>query len=322
MAGKEAGATVEVAEASSTGGWGGAVLPGNEDLSGAVATEEVAAEEPVTTGTEEVEPEAKTEETPEAVEATEPEEKKVEEVAPKLWAERYKTPEDLEIAYKHSSEEGKRLSVKIKEQAQTYEKQVGELSDKVAELTILAEVGPEMKEPTDEELEAMGPVKATRLLQKISDRKNALGQLKAKAEARKKEEASEQAALSNHIKQVAKEMATRTDQFPDFETLKPAMDSLIDMEPGLTGLPYTPQILYLAAQGQRYLKNLGEVKGKTKASEDAAKAKAKAAITGAGAAGANGGGGKKPDSAKKVGSEDDEYNDKFIAAANKRAIAW
>ena len=322
MAGPAA-ATATAPTESSSGGvdqFSSQHLPGNEDPSGAPAGAEPVVEDSVETA----EAEATTEQ-PEA-EATEGENhadhaaKPAETVAPKLYAGQFKTPEELEVAYGHSSNEGKRLAGEVKTLRVAHDKAVGELQDKIAELEIRAEVGPEIQEPTDEALEAMGPVKATRLLQKISDRKAQLATLKARKESRDKEAKQSEAQLSEHINRQIDDLRGR---FPDYIALRADMESIMDAEPGILGHPNTPQIVALAAYGRRAIKRDQEASAVTKKSEEAAKAKVKAAAVGAGAAGASGGGAKEP--AKKQGQDsggDDSFNASFQKHAASRNTNW
>lgn len=242
----------------------------------------------------------------------------------KLWAGRYKTPEELEVQYQHSSEEGKRLSVKLKKESEAYEGRIGELTDKLSELEILAEVGPAEAELSDEQLEAMGPVKATRYLQRAQDRKNKLAQIKANQEIRKRETAKATAELQDHIRGSARDMEVDADNFPDFVELKPAMSRLMDIEPGVTGHANSPQVLYLAAYGMRALKRDAEGRKKTAESTKAAAAKSKVAAVGAGAAQAAGGGAKDVATQKKTADPDSDqsYNDRLVAAGQRRNVSF
>lgn len=245
---------------------------------------------------------------------------KTEAEAPKLWAGSYKTPEELEIAYKHSSGEGKRLSVALKTQVVEHEKTVAQLRDQIEELKIAAEAGPEIAELTEEQLEAMGPVKAMRFLQKMSDRKSALANLKARREAREQQSKKDEASLVSHIKQTASGMEKDAANYPDYLDLQGNMEAIMDAEPGITGLPNTPYLLYFAAYGQRALKRDSEAKSRTEKSKEAAKLKAKAAAVGAGAAGAAGGAKGLVESHGNVDPDSDEaYNERLVKAGNKRS---
>ena len=248
-------------------------------------------------------------------------------VPEKLYAGQYKTPEELEIAFGHSSREGKRLAAYTKELEAASAKTQGELSARIAELEILAEVGPEMKEPTDEELEAMGPVKAMRLTQKMSDRKTRLAQLKAQREQSEKTSKAEAQAKETRIVNLAKNMRSMKDEagnsrYPDFDEVAPIIDELIDFEPGAFGHEKSPIIGYYAAYGFRALQKDRAAKTKTKESEEAAKAKARAAAAGAGAAGATGTG--KDPAVTKTGPEPDsdaEANDRLTKAYARKHVS-
>lgn len=300
-------------------------LPGNEETP-EVAPAKPEAEKPAEPEQPTPEAEAKPE-TPEATPA--PEATKPAPVTePKVWAGQFKTPEDLEIAYKYSSQEGKRLASALKEQAVTSAKENEALRDRVAEMEILAEAGPEMKEPSDEELEAMGPVKAMRLVNKIEARKTLLTQLKARNESRSKESKEKAAALESEIRDRFASMSTAKDQksgealFPDFDALQEDINSLMDFEPGIAGHRNSPIVAYFAAFGRRALERERAGKAKTRASSDAAALRAKAAGVGAGAAGAAGGGAKEPaavSTGAKPGS-DEEYNDNLVKAFGRHTV--
>lgn len=322
MAGPAAATATKAALAETSSGGTDAFssvhLPGNEDPTGAVAVAAPAVTEPAEPAAIEAVAQTPEAETPGAEPPETPAAKPAEPAASKLWAERFKTPEELEVAYSHSSKEGKRLATTVKEQEAAHDKTVGELRDKIAELEILAEAGPEIKEPTDEELEALGPVKATRLLQRLSDRKTLLHSLKGRKEQRERDAKSEVGALKGHIDGQIDAMLADAQRFPDYGVLQPDMTMIMDAEPGVTGHPNSPQIVYLAAYGRRALKRDGEARTKTKESEDAAKAKAKAAAVGAGAAGATGGGAKEP---AKPSDQDLDSDEAFNASFNKHAAS-
>lgn len=269
------------------------VLPGNESLDGSIAGAEAAAE--VTTDNEPkvegaIETQAGTEGGAEAAAETDPNATKVDPAKPaKLWAEQYKTPEELEIAHKHSSAEGKRLATRVKEIEASSAKQVSDLQAQLAELQMQVEIGPEIKEPTDEELEAMGPIKAARMIQKLGERKATAAKLKEKQEARaaeqKRWESDTKASIDNAISKMLKD----GENFPDYRELTPAILEIADAVPWATGNPDSAQLLYFAAFGRRALSKLGEAKAKTKESEATAKATAAAAATATATAGSGAG---------------------------------
>lgn len=297
-------------------------LPGNEDEAGAVASD---------TGVVEAENPVEAEPVVEEAETVEPKAETVEgKVEPKteakVWAGQFKTPEDLEVAYGHSSAEGKRLSGVLKEQKVASEKSVRELQDKITDLEIMAQVGPEIKEPTEEELEAMGSAKAFKTLQSIAERKGVLAHLKTKAENQKREAAAAKEKLESFISGMEADMPTAKGDggellFPDFDALKPEMDYLKEYEPGMAGHKNSPIIAFLAAYGRRALRLANAGKAKTKESAAAAKTKVLAAAVGAGAAGAGGSGHDpvKTKTAPTPGS-DDEMNDNLVKAGQRRHV--
>ena len=303
-------------------------LPGNEE------TPEATQAQPEVVAETEAQPEVKPEtETPEAIEAAaKTDAEPAKEVQAKVWAEQYKTPEELETAHKklainfaHSSKEGSRLNVALKEVQANAQKEIDALKDQLAEAKMVAEIGPEIKEPSDEELEAMGPVKATRLLTKIAEQKRLLADVKTRNEFRSKESKANADLRYNKIVEKAQVMRTAKDEkgelvFPDFVELQPVMDELMSLEPGVTGHDNSPEILHLAAYGKRALERDRMSKAKTKESEGAAALKAKAAGVGAGAAGAAGGGAKQPEVKAKVDADSDEAHVERLLKAHRRHV--
>ena len=320
--------SVEAAkEVGSSGGDGfsDAVLPGNEGLDGATAGD-VAAEadgsEQAVEGVEAeqgAEGEAEKNGTAEGAEAEGGEAAAAAAAKPaKVWADQFKTPEDLEIAYRHSSVEGKRLAKMVKEQEAAHASALSAAQDRIAELEIQAELGPEIKEPTEDELEKMGPVKSMLHLQKISERKALAASLKGRTEQRKAEAKKAEAQLKAHHDMAWDEMERDAEHFPDFNDLKPVMKSILDLEPGVAGFPNSPLIAFLAAYGRRALGKRGELAKKEAGSKAAAKAKAGAGAAAAGAAGS--GASKEPISTKKApaADSDEAVNNGLEAAYNRR----
>ncbi len=268
------------------------VLPGNESLDGSVAEPEKAEV------TVEAEPEVEGEvadatevvDGAEAAVETDPNAPKTEPAAAvKLWAEQYKSPEELEIAYKHSSAEGKRLAGRVKEIEAGAATKVSELSTRIAELEMQVQLGPEIPEYTDEQLEAMGPVKATRALQKQTERKQLAAKLKEQAGARELKQKNWEAEVKEGIDGSITAMLKDSEAFPDYRELSPEILDLADRVPWATGNPNSAQLLYYAAFGRRALSKVKEAKGKTKESAEKAKLTAKAAATVTAAPGAGGG---------------------------------
>lgn len=328
------GETAGAAQGSGGGDpFGGVVLPGNEGGDGAVESAESVETAPVegeAEAGEEVGGEGEKDPVAEATEEGD-EPTTTEEAAPKVYAGQYKSPEELEaafeknaIALKHSSAEGKRLYSQVKEMEQGFAKRESELLDKISELEIRAEVGPDPKELTEEELEKLGPVKAALALQKQSERKAALAQLKAKAEATAKERKAQEAAVHAAIEEQMDRMEADAESFPDYVALKPSIVSMMKRVPFVTGHRESPMALYLMSFGLRALQQRAEAAKKAKGSEVAVKAKAKAAAVGAGATGAGGGTATppvKPVKAPKAGSDEDA-NARLESAYAKRNFSF
>ena len=296
------------------------VLAGNESLDGSVASETVVEPEAETVVEGEVEAQPETEGEAEAVVETEPEVAKTEpDKTVKLWAERYKSPEELEIAYKHSSQEGVRLAGRVKEIEAGAQAKASELAAQIAELQMQVELGPEMKEPTDEELEAMGPVKAARAIQRFGERKALAAKLKEQQGAREASQKKWEADVKNHIDDSISKMQADSEQYPDYKELAPDILDIADRVPWATGNPNSAQLLYYAAFGRRALSKVSEAKGKTKESAEKAKLAAAKAAAVTAAAGEAGGtkDPAKPKTTPKPGS-DDAVNRKMQDAYNRR----
>ena len=301
------------------------VLPGNESLDGSVdgaaATEEVTTDdEPVVEGEVEVTPdevdgaeaavEINPDGTPKAAPVTQA----------KLWAEQYKSPEELEIAYKHSSAEGKRLAGRVKEIETAAQTQAQALQTRIAELEMQVELGPETPELTDEALEALGPIKAARAIQKAGERKMIAAKLKEAKAKREQEQKDYDSQVKAHIDDSITKMQRDAERFPDYGTLAPDIIELADIVPWATGNPNSAQLLYYAAFGRRALSTRKDADKQTKDSADKAKLKAAAAATATAAAGA-GGGTKDPVTAgknKPKPGSDEEVNARMQAAYERR----
>ena len=232
----------------------------------------------------------------------------------------HKSPEELEIAYKHSSTEGKRLAGRVKEIEAGAATKTAELAARIAELELQVQIGPDMPEPTDEALEAMGPIKAARAIQKFGERKMLAAKLKETKDAREAKQKEWEGQVKAHIDESITKMQQDAESFPDYRELAPDILDIADRVPWATGNPHSAQLLYYAAFGRRALSKVKEAAGKTKESEDKAKLTAAAAAVATAAPGA-GGGTKDPAAAVKTKPKpgsDDAVNAGMQAAYNRR----
>jgi hypothetical protein len=237
-----------------------------------------------------------------------------------MWAGRFKTPEDLEVAYDQSSKEGRRLSAALKDQQRANEEAIAAMRNEISELKLAAELGPEIPEPTEQEMEAMGPVKAMRAMEKSRERKAKAQQLadaKAKREADAKRYSSD---LRAHINKSIEEMKGDTKNFPDYAALQDGMNAIMDLED--QGPQNGPLIVYLAAYGRRALAQAAEASEKSSQSAAQAKAKAQAAAAAAAAPGGSGGSPASPGTKPAIDPDSDEaHNRRLVEAAGRRHVA-
>jgi len=252
---------------------------------------------------------------------------------PKKWAGEYESPEKLEEAhtqlqtrYGYSSAEGKRLATELKNQSTATEKLVNDMRAEITELKDTVAAGPNEKELSDEELEAMGNVKATRYLQRQQERKNLLANAKMSRETRKANEDKERAETETYVRDLSLGMPEMKDEksgellFPDYVDLIDDVMSIADYAPGIKGHKQTPVVAYWAAYGRRALKRDAQARERSRASQVAAIAKTKAAAVGAGTAGEAGGGAKQPGTAGKGTvdpNSDEAYNDRLVDGFKK-----
>ncbi len=139
----------------------------------------------------------------------------------KVFAGRFKTPEELEVAYQESSNEGLRL---YQESRQTAAK-IAEREAKIAELEDqikLAQSQPAFKELTQDEVKELldkDPIKASEYLadKKLRDR-DLIGQ-REKMKQDREQQARQTAETQQFIVKRGNEMAGSPDKYPDYEAL-------------------------------------------------------------------------------------------------------
>lgn len=247
-----------------------------------------------------------------------PEEKPPEAAKPAtLLAGRFKSPQELEIAYGESSKEGLRLHSLLKET----DSQLADLKSQVATLKAQAEVPPPEPELTKDQLELMTPEERAAYGTRRELAKHQAVQAKKAAEDRLKQEAAGDQARHDKIIKTCEAMEKDSKKWPDFKALQPLMEELLAAAPELRGREYTPQMAYWAAFGYRALQaqtaasNAGQ-----QAEEDARqKAAAAAAVAAAGSGGAAGAGGS-PATPKGPAGDDEAFNDALIKAGQRRAF--
>lgn len=272
----------------------------------AITTEEPKAEEPKP----KVEP---SEETPQAEEKP-AEEPKTEPKAEVLLAGRFKTPEDLEVAYIESSKEGRRLNAELVQAKQ----RLAGLEQKLESYELEKELG-SFKELTKEELlELMNSEDAEDRLaaqEYIADKK-LYGQKKASLEKMRKDH---EANSKRHAEELRKAIDARFDElkgnpkeYPNFASTIPLMHEMADaVEDRLGGMVNGIEAYYLMALGYTYREALK--KGEQKTSEEVEKAKKEAEMK----ARISGSGGHEGTNKIPTGKEDD--NDEAYGEAMRKA---
>lgn len=208
---------------------------------------------------------------------------------PKLIFGRFKTEAEAEAAYAASGREGRRLAQLTKD-LEAQAKQVAVDRDKFASelenLKMQAELGPEVAEPTPEEMETWSAAKVAKHYADKTKRDITKKQLEDRKISAEKESKAATEDRYNKITGLAKRMAADQENFPHYAEMSPVYDELMDLEGGLIGLPNAPLILYLAAKGHTALQMERASAKKTKESSTTAAAVAAANLPGAGAPGA------------------------------------
>ena len=199
---------------------------------------------------------------------------------PKLWAGRYKTPEEMESGLYESGREGRRLSDLTK----TLSKERGEFETKFkdAELRIkhLSAQGA-AKELSAEELTKLreeNPGAYTDYILDKQKRESAIQAEKDKVEQDRVKTEGENTRIDDMIQTQHLQMKSDAAKYPGYMELTPVMDSLLDIAPELAGHDWTPKILYFASKGLQALR--GERKAAALTQEEKDKAASEAAVRG------------------------------------------
>lgn len=199
----------------------------------------------------------------------------------RMYADRFKTVEHLEVAYKQSSQQGRRLAKEVETRGVELEK----AQSKIKELEAQVALGPETKEPTDDELKAMDPIAAAKALNRYSDQKRTREALAEKRSAEERQAKQSSEALYNEVVGRARSMAQDKEKYPDYGELEGIMSEFLDYEPSIAGHRGTPLVLYFAAKGLKSAQADVAARKASKASTDTAKVKAAADAAAAGGTG-------------------------------------
>ncbi len=206
---------------------------------------------------------------------------------PKLWAGQFGKPEDLEVAYTHSSKEGRRLRGLLTEAEEHLANQKARMAELQGELE-----GKNIpfKELSNEELNSLNP--AAQVTYALDKRAHDEAVVKAKSDAKAKFEATTRQAKETEdiVTNTCKRMLKDESNFPHYGELIPVMDEILDTVPGLRGHKFTPQVAYFAALGYMEAQKMraGQQASAESAAEAARKAAADAARVGAVSSGAPG----------------------------------
>lgn len=208
----------------------------------------------------------------------------------KIYAGRFKSPEELEIGYRESSSEGLRLY----QENRLANQQVQELKSKLAEMEESAKLGsvlPAFRELTPEQeskLWESDPKKAAEYVadKKFHERDTAAAKEKMKAD--RESAGRRKAETEQFILNRGKELSSNPEKYPHFEELTPEMDAIArKLGPDVQGKPWAVDTLYLATLGRMYLQTLRAGKTATAGSRESAKIGAESVATASASAGAS-----------------------------------
>jgi len=271
--------------------------------------------EPKPKGEQEAEPKA---EKPEG-EETSSEEPKTEPKAEPLLAGRFKTTQDLEVAYNESSKEGRRLNAELTKA----ESIVGELESKLAAMELENEVG-SFRELTKEQLiELMNSEDPEDRLaaQEYLVNRRLHEQNKSRLEKETKQRTANQERMASMKKKQidAKfdEMKNDAVSYPEFTSLMPLMNEMADaVEDRLAGMPNGIEALYYMALGFRQLqaKQNGALKSKEELEKTKREAQMKARVAGSSGPTST----LKVPSGKNQDNDDDAFNDRLLKASQSK----
>ena len=207
------------------------------------------------------------------------------ETEPKLLAGRFKTPQELETAYAESSHEGLRLHREL----ETYRGEVKKRDDEVADLREQLEAAkntPAFKELTEDEINSLSTAKQFEYFAEKNARKQRQEGEKAERAKQKQQQEKERSETKAAVFARIDAMEADSENYPEFKALKPVMNEVIDMTGGVvSGYKWTPDLLYLCAQG---LKTIRQVAASKKTASESAKKAADKAAADAHAAGRTG----------------------------------
>lgn len=243
---------------------------------------------------------------------------------PKMYAGKFKTVEEFEKAYESSGQEAFRLFLKNKEFSESSEKSALRVKELEGEIERLKSSPPstfkELPPEQVKELKEQNPSSyADYLVEKRFNDENAKRENETRERTKKETEVQGKERQSKIFARI-RDMEADIQGYPDFKTLQPIMDELIDMTDGrIAGQLWSPEVAYLAAFGVRALQAQKKAGSDKRKAEDEAKRKAGADSRGSGSAGAGAEGG-----APKTPADDSDeaLNERIIKAGPKSLLGW
>lgn len=231
--------------------------------------------------------------------------------SPRVYAQRFKTPEELETAYFASSKEGRRLNSVLREVMAERNQLKADL-----EAAKLQASAPAFKELSKEELQEMArdnPLAAQEYLIEKRMREYKLENQKTEQAKLSQEREREKANLESHIIRRSDQMSADSDNFPEYIALIPVMDEIMDKVPDVVGHSWTPEVLYFMAYG---IKSLQALKQSKKLSDAERQRAARIASASSQAIGGSGTGSTGNDHLPNDDS-DESFNKRLLAKAPK-----
>lgn len=230
-----------------------------------------------------------------------------------LLAGRFKTADELVQAYTASGQEGRRIRGEL-DQAQG---QLKKLNAEMETLRLEKEMGPEVAEPTPEELAAWDTARVAKFYANKTERKFLKERLERESKARAEDSKRESDARQGKILSTMGFMERAPEKFPRLVELVPTMHEILGMAPALVGQEGAPYVTYLAAYGHEALQRDLASKDATVKAAATAKLKAAAGVPAAGGTGGNGAPAPEPPKPASAGPEkgsDAEHVANLLAA--------
>lgn len=194
-----------------------------------------------------------------------------------------KVPELVSL-YEHSSREALKVVAANKE----YAAKAKEYEVKIQQLELEKSLGPVLPDLTKEQEEAMTPAQISAHHSKQLEAKIMRGNAEKELKLEQQNRAAAADKLGGEIIALGRSMEADDANYPGYKELRPLMQEVMDLEPGVTGWPQTPKILFYAAEGMRSLRVKAESAKATATAAEKAKLKGTADATRTGGPGPTG----------------------------------